>query len=266
MKMRALLFIAALFLISNNGFAQVGVNTTTPSNASVLDLESENNGSYGGFLPPRVASDTERDAIPTDSGDVGMLVFVLDSGTLQIWNGINWETVYTLSTQVTTTAVQDFDTNITWNYALNPAPYIDVALIDYWSVVSDLGTGTGAIDFVSGNFLGCRDLDNPSGGGNFFHEIAFVNVDVSGLTNPRLSFDYDVVGFDAGDDVRYEVFYDDVGQGQVILINGASNYSEEGTVTITIPPTATNVRITVGIDQNGNNDFAGFDNFRIFGQ
>jgi len=109
-------------------------------------------------------------------------------------------------------------------------------------------------------------LNNMVGGGNFFHDISFVNVDVSAISNVRLAFDYDVFEFDAGDDVQYEVFHDDIGQGIVNLVNGAGNLNAQGTVTITVPNTVTNVRITMGIRQNGDGDYAGFDNFRVYGE
>ena len=81
-----------------------------------------------------------------------------------------------------------------------------------------------------------------------------------------MTFDYDAFEFDNGDDIEYEVFYDDISQGIVNLINGVGNLSQEGTVIINIPNVVTNVRITVGISQNGDADFAGFDNFRVYGE
>ncbi|WP_034258187.1 hypothetical protein [Altibacter lentus] len=260
-KLVLLLFCSSCYL----GLSQVGIGTVSPSDAAMLDISSTtNNVNYGGLMPPRVPSQTERDVIPTTSTDTGLLIFVESTGTLEVWNGINWEIVYTLSTQATTLAIQDFDTNISWNYTVTPATY-NVS-DDIWDIVTTLGAGTGAIDLVSGNFLGCRDLDNPNGGGNFFHEIAFVNVNVSSLNNARISFDYDVYQYDAGDDIQYEVYHDDVSQGVVTLVNGAGNLTAEGTEVIVVPNSVTNVRISVRIDQNGNDDFAGFDNFRVYGQ
>jgi len=258
------LFLSTMYLCAN---AQVGVGTTKPSLASMLEVSStSNNGiTYGGLLPPRVPSQTERDLISATSTDTGLLIFVEETGTFEIWNGIYWETIYILSTQAVTLAVQDFDTNVNWNYSLYPSVYnIDN---DVWDIVTTLGGGTTAIDNISGYFLGCRDLTNPNGGGAFVHEITFVNVDVSSIINARISFDYDVFQFDSTDDVLYEVFYDDVSQGVVTFINGITGgYSEEGTEIINIPNSVTNVRITLGIAQDGEADFAGFDNFRVYGE
>lgn len=264
--MKVVCLCLALFATSLSLFSQVGIGTLSPSNASMLEVSATSNGGITnkGLMPPRVPTMTQRDAIPATSIDAGLLVFVEDTGTLEIWNGIFWETIYTLSTLVQTVAYQDFDTNLSWSYTETPVFYS--VGNDIWNVVSDLGSGSGAIDRTSRNFLGCRDLNNGNGGGNFFHEIAFTNVNVTGLSNVRIEFDFDVFEFDAGDDVRYEVFHDNIGQGQVILVNGASDLSLEGTVSITIPPSITNVRLTLGIRQNGDADFAGFDNFRVFGE
>ena len=261
-------FFCILFthLFSFLVYSQVGIGTINPSIASVLEVSSSvNNGmSYGGFMPPRVPTQIQRDAIPVSSTDIGLLVFVQDSGTFQIWNGIYWETIHTLGTQAVTFAVQDFDTNINWNYSLNPMVYNTNN--DIWDIVTTLGPGTSEIDMVSGYFLGCRDLDNPITGINLIHEIAFINVNISRVVNARLAFDYDVFEFDNGDDVQYEVFHDDVSQGIVNFVNGSGDLTVEGTITINIPNSVTNVRIILGISQNGDTDFAGFDNFRVYGE
>ncbi len=258
------LFTIALFF-SFLSFSQVGIGTTNPSTASVLDISSAiGNTSYGGLMPPRVVSQNERNAISATSIDLGLLIFVLETGTFEVWNGIFWETIYTLSTQAQTLAFQDFDSNLTWSYSVSP--YFYSIGTDIWNTVTTLGSGTQAIDNVSNNFLGCRDLNNSNGGGNMPHEIVFANVDISSIINARISFDYDVYEFDNGDDVSYEVFYDDVGQGLVTFINGTANFSEEGTITLHIPGSVTNVRLTLSIQQNGDNDYAGFDNFRVYGE
>tara|TARA_R100001369_G_scaffold90366_1_gene129269 strand:+ start:6319 stop:7116 length:798 start_codon:yes stop_codon:yes gene_type:complete len=265
--MKKYCLVTLFSFLSCFAFAQVGIGTINPSPAAMLEVSGTSDGgaTYKGFMPARVDTQSNKNAINATSSDVGLLIFVIETGTLEIWNGISWETIYTLTTNTTTLAAQDFDGNLSWNYSINPIAYENGN--DIWDIVNSLGTGnTSAIDLVSGNFLGCRDLDNPNGGGDFSHEIVFENVDVSSLTNPRIAFDYDIFEFDNGDDVNYEVFYDDVGQGTVNLINGSGNLTVQGTETITISPSATNVRITVSIVQDGDGDFAGFDNFRLYGQ
>lgn len=265
MKKPIIFFVSCFFCIKI--LAQVGIGTMNPSRASMLEVSGTTNGTapYKGFMPARVAVQAHRDAIRPSFLDTGLLVFVESTGTFEIWNGINWETIYTLSTLVNTLAAQDFDTNINWNYSLTPVSYN--VTNDIWMVGNDLGSGnTSAIDIVSGNFLACRDLNNAISGGNIWHEIAFVNVNITSVINARVAFDYDVFEFDAGDDVQYEIFHDDISQGIVSLVNGIANLTIEGTETINIPNTVTNVRISVRIRQNGDADFAGFDNFRVYGQ
>ncbi len=245
--------------------AQVGINTTNPSSASGLDVNSSSDGStYGGLLPPVVASIANRNSINPGISDIGLLVFLSDAVNsdycLQIWNGTSWENVYCITTPaIVDISTQDFDSNITWTYSVSPTFYNTSN--DIWDAVSTLQNITG----FTGDFLGCRDLDNSNGGGNFIHEISFNNVDVSAYTNVQVIFTYDVHEFDNGDDVFYELFLDDVGQGSVQLINGSSDYSENGTIVLNVPSSTTNVRLTVGVDQNGDDDTAGFDNFRIIG-
>ncbi len=87
-------FYCLLFLHANF-FGQVGINTTNPSSASVLDVSSSSdNINFGGFLPPRVNSTAERNAISTSPSDIGLLIFVESTGCYQIWNGIYWEDIH----------------------------------------------------------------------------------------------------------------------------------------------------------------------------
>lgn len=74
---------------------QVGIGTTSPSPKAMLEINSTSDGgsTYRGFMPPRVPTNTERDAINPGFLDVGLLVFVLQTGCLQIWDGNSWEDI-----------------------------------------------------------------------------------------------------------------------------------------------------------------------------
>jgi len=265
--MKKLLLFCFISLFSLALFSQVGIGTTTPSDAAMLEVSSVTaSGDYKGFMPP-VMTIAQRDLINVTNADVGLLVFINDSvegvQCLQFYTGSGWECANNASaTGFTVFAAQDFDSNTTWNFTLNPATYNVPASNDIWSVVNSLDNITG----FTGNFFGCQDLNNPNGGGNFDHTIAFENIDISAATNPRISFDYDIFGFDNGDDVFYELFYDDVSQGTFILLEGVNGGGAtlSGTETINIPGGTTNVRLTLSISQNGDADTAGFDNFRVF--
>lgn len=265
MKTHLIFFFVFVASIS---FGQVGIGTTTPSNASMLEISSSNNNlaPYRGLMPPRIPSSTNLIDIPAGPADVGLLVFVIDTGSLQIWNGISWEVVYSLNTTINVIAGQDFDSDFSWTYTNTPVFYYNPALDDIWGVIATfMDTAADSdIDTVNSNFLGCRDLDNPTSGPNVDHIINFDTISVVGFSNVRMSFDYDIFEFDAGDDVDYIVYYDNVAQTQVNLINGVANLSAEGTVTLIIPPGVSDVRLDLIINQNGNDDYAGFDNFRIY--
>jgi hypothetical protein len=91
---RSITIITAL-LLSIGSNAQVGVGTVTPSDAAMMEVSSTSDGgtTYRGFMPPRVPSNTERDAIVTTSADVGLMVFIEGTGCLQLWDGDSWENV-----------------------------------------------------------------------------------------------------------------------------------------------------------------------------
>jgi hypothetical protein len=77
--------------------AQVGIGTTTPSDAAMLEVSGETTtGNFKGFMPPRVGTEANRDAISPTINDAGLLVFVQSTGCLDIWNGTAWENVYCL--------------------------------------------------------------------------------------------------------------------------------------------------------------------------
>jgi len=253
----------AFLLLFFCGFmsAQVGINTTTPSAASVLHLGSLNgSGTHGGFMPPKVSL-AQRALIPVTAADDGMMIFLSEGATrcVQIYDATNtsWVDFYCIPVPFSEVG-QDFDTITSWAYSVNPATYNVSG--DVWAQVNSLGS----ITTMSNNFWGCQDLENTNGGGSQYHEIAFVNVDISAATNPKIAFDYEYDLFDNGDAIRYEVFVDDVSIGTTYLLTLTNIGSASGTEVINIPGGASNVRITIGIKQNGGSDYAGFDNFRVY--
>lgn len=97
------IFSFILLLAASTIFSQVGINTTTPSAAAVLEVSSSSNGTdFGGFMPPRL-SISERDLIPLTADDEGLLVYVLDppNSQLQIWDGSMWQTLFPQSIEFT---------------------------------------------------------------------------------------------------------------------------------------------------------------------
>ncbi|MDT0554806.1 hypothetical protein [Patiriisocius hiemis] len=126
--MKKLLFTVFIAVFSLQIFAQVGINTTSPSPASVLDVESSNDGTnFGGFLPPRVdATGKANITSKATATDDGLMIFFLDTRCLQMWNGVDsvWEDVYCMpvnnapvASNVTITATSfDVGQMLTGNY------------------------------------------------------------------------------------------------------------------------------------------------------
>ncbi|QAA80414.1 hypothetical protein EI546_01115 [Aequorivita sp. H23M31] len=76
-------------MLATNFYCQVGIGTTDPSPAAMLEVSStsDEGATYGGFMPPRVPDITARDLINPAAGDIGLLVFVETIGCLQMWSG-----------------------------------------------------------------------------------------------------------------------------------------------------------------------------------
>jgi len=152
------------------------------------------------------------------------------------------------------TYVQDFDGNNTWTYTLSTPLCTNSP--DTWDIVSSPFSGI----TMTNNFFGVRDLNGNCGSATG-ETITFGTVSIG--TQTQISFDYEVIGFDNGDDVEYTVIFDGVPQTTVVLINGSSNLNASGTVNIPIPMGTNNVSLELFVTQNGDGDIGGFDNFII---
>ena len=103
---KSLLFFVSTAIVTVS-YCQVGIGTTTPSPASMLEISSTSDGgsTYKGFMPPRVPNVASRDAINAGYSDYGLTIFLLDypnnQGCLQTWDGDRWETIHcvTLASQ-----------------------------------------------------------------------------------------------------------------------------------------------------------------------
>lgn len=101
MKKYLLLFFLLLSIL-NIGYSQVGIGTITPSDASILDVNGTVDGgvTYGGLMPPRIPTETERATINPQVADAGLLIFLQRTGCLQLWTGSNWRDIFCSSTVV----------------------------------------------------------------------------------------------------------------------------------------------------------------------
>jgi len=115
-------------------------------------------------------------------------------------------------------------------------------------------------------FWGIRNLDG-SCGGNDFETITLPNIDISSFSNVIFSFDYYAIGFDNNDELKYELFFDEISQGEVIIVQGTSGPIDNtnGWITeiVNIPATITNVRVILSAKNDEINDRGAFDNVRL---
>ena len=242
----------SILLISNIiVFAQVGINTTNPSSASVLDVESSSdNVNFGGFLPPRVNT-SERDAIPTTASDDGMMVFLIDGTTreVQMWDGVElqWETVYAMPINVAPVASSvNFTGTLTENETLTSSyTYSDSdgdleGTSTYkWYTASDAsGTGSTAIsgatsstyDLVTGdvgNYIAVSVTPVATTGTSPGTEVfsSYQGPIIAAINTPWINeFHYDNAGTDVneGFEIAGTAGFDLTGW-TVVLYNGSNN-------------------------------------------
>ena len=115
-------------------------------------------------------------------------------------------------------------------------------------------------------FWGMRDLDGSCGGTNY-ESIIFPNINISSFSNVMFSFDYNANGLDDNENLKYELFYDDISQGEVVVVNGVNGNSDNTngwlTETVLIPNSVVNIRVLLLAKSNEGNDKAGFDNVQL---
>lgn len=177
--MKKLIILNVVLLIALPIYSQVGINTTSPSTASVLDVESSNDGvNYGGFLPPRVNAAGRADiALKATATDDGLLIFFEDTRCLQTWNGVEstWENVYCMtghSSGPILLGIQDFETT--------PAsPVLPISINTAGSYQAGNGTSPNTNTYIDGRSYGVINGDA---------DIDFGPVDASSYTTASLKF------------------------------------------------------------------------------
>lgn len=263
MKIYLLVFFCLSFSVLS---AQVGIGTTDPSEASMLEVSSTSNGTdYKGLMPPRVTIE-QRDLIEPDSDDIGLLVFVNDSDDseycLQIWNGDSWQDVYCLQNIGFASVAQNFDSADSWGYE-SDILFFDNGNDGFYGITDN--SNFTDITTLTNNFLGFNDLDDEDENGtDDFATLTFDTVDTSLAPNGvTISFDYEFFEFDNSDDSFYTVVIDGIDQDEVQLIEGEGDRSLDGSIEVEIPAGTSSVALRVRIQQNGADDYGGFDNFSV---
>ncbi|MCK5638608.1 MAG: hypothetical protein KAH67_07850, partial [Flavobacteriaceae bacterium] len=84
---------------------------------------------------------------------------------------------------------------------------------DSWNYQTSLGSITPSDE---DRFWGIQDLNGECGGSQF-ETISFTNIDISEFRNITLSLDYNAFELDNGDDIKYEIFLNNISQGEIIL-------------------------------------------------
>lgn len=164
--------------------------------------------------------------------------------------------------QTTTIAKQSFEnTDDTWQTTFSTPPC--TSGVDSWNYRTELGNITSS---DGDQFWGIRDL-NGGCGSSGYETITLENFDISSYSNVNLTFDFNVFEFDNGDDIKYELFFDNQSQQEKIIFEGNSNLSTVGWITeqISIPNYVTNLKLKISVKQNGDADYAGIDNILLTG-
>ncbi len=142
--------------------AQMGINTSTPSNGALLDITSSDKG----FLMPRIAlTGTDDVTTITPSATTGVMLYnTVTAGALPVqvtpgfyyWSGVQWRRLYnqgyTLVYDQTAEVVADSD----------PTIYVDLTGLDT-GVINIPFSGTYQI--VVTGYLAAGDVDGISGDG-----------------------------------------------------------------------------------------------------
>ncbi len=158
--MKKYLFFLGMALLASNFYGQVGIGTTTPSRASMLEISSQTNGSgpYKGLMPPRVPHIAARDAINPTAEDEGLLIFVQSSRCLQIWTGISWENIYCNESEALASDlfISEYVEGSEMNKAIEIANFTGSTInLDYYKlfISRNGGNNTSNIDFNPGFLL-----------------------------------------------------------------------------------------------------------------
>lgn len=148
-----------------------------------------------------------------------------------------------------------------WNFTEDPSEFNLSG--DVWDEVTSSFHTFGTIPSSGSYFWGVEDINCPSGTSDWA-TLTFEQVNISAYTNVQITFDYEVDGYDSGDDIKYEYFEDGISQGEILLVDGYSNLNQDATVTIDIDDAAVSCSLIVSVKQNGS-DYGSFDNFRLSG-
>ncbi len=181
------------------------------------------------------------------------------------------------STCEVTLAIQNFDGGTpTWNGAPD-VPFFNNGTDGYFGIVGVTQSNPAGLPLVptnssnitnpniTGSYIFVSDLDDEGDNGAPSVIITSQDITTTGFTGVQITFDYQIVGWDGADGFTYTPVIDGVDgtSGSVGFTPG--NFDDEGVITINIPDGSNTVGLKLEIEQNGNGDFGGFDNFKMTG-
>ncbi len=138
-----------------------------------------------------------------------------------------------------------------------------VGSVPTWNSVEQLRGIDGPTEGT--RFWAARDVENAITGSPV-SELVFDAGSICTLTSARFVFDYNVIGYDAGDDFGYALYLDGFLHETEVLVDGKNGggTSTPGWVShsVPIPGTAQTAKLVLYFDQNGD-DVAGVDNVRL---
>ncbi len=116
------------------------------------------------------------------------------------------------------------------------------------------------------SFWGIQDL-NGNCGSSDFEFIDLKTLNISTFRNVELSFEVQVIGFDNGDDMKYELWLDGKSEAEVTFIDGQNDFSTNSwlKIQIAIPNHVNEIKLRISIKQNGS-DYAALDNIQLSGE
>ncbi|MFT4660878.1 MAG: hypothetical protein ACI8XB_001147 [Patiriisocius sp.] len=145
-----------------------------------------------------------------------------------------------------------------WAYTTNPLAYSN---IDTWAIVGSIGS----INPASGSlFWGMEDLDNPTAGAGVVHTLTF-NKDISTFSNVVIDFKWSALAYNGTDNLKYEFVYDGIPQGEITICVSGGCSSGWTNIISPIPNSVGVVELILKAFQNGNGQYAGFDDITISG-
>ncbi len=255
---------AQFFEVSGTNLDGSNVIVTSPTNFEISNSEF---GTYSNSITLNAFDGTSTPIwVRMQSG----LVFGNYNGILEISGGGASQVDLPVDGNVTGEIIvqQDFDSSAPeWNYTNDVVFFDDSWGTAFYGLIDEsLASPLDNTNFT-GNILGENDLQSTNGT-NGIATVSFENINISGYTNVQLSFDYQFVNYNANDDEgSYEIFENEMGQGQVFLADGSIPTLENtgGNESVFISSGINEIALNYLLENDGNTGYSGIDNIQLTG-